>query len=136
MSRKSKEVQVGDFDVTVREMRVKDIYACFDDLKKLTESDLSLELAQEKAGFILSKMTRDITPADLFELAPSELKVLLDAMKAVNADFFDAVGMIVDRSVTDTLKKSIKQDFANLFAGSRKQAMAHTSGTTAGQPSS
>jgi hypothetical protein len=74
--RKIKVIKIDDREVTVRELRVKEIKAVFSgDSDKTLIDHLPL--------------VTDLTVSDIDDLAPSELSILWDAVKEVNSDFLD-----------------------------------------------
>lgn len=74
--RKIKIIKLDEREVTVKELRVKDIKAVFSG-----ESDKTL--------IDHLPLVTDLTAADIDELAPSELAVVWETVKEVNADFLD-----------------------------------------------
>jgi hypothetical protein len=85
--RKIKTMNLGDQEVTVNELRVKDIREL---LKRADEagredSDIFDEIARTMT------MCTDLSEAEILDLAPSELKQLWEAIREVNSDFFELV---------------------------------------------
>jgi hypothetical protein len=72
--RKIKIIKLDEREVTVKELRVKDIKEVFNEKSKKTLLDHL-------------PMVTDLATSDIEELAPSELSILWDAVKEVNADF-------------------------------------------------
>jgi len=84
MARKVKRVKVDDREIEVRELTVADIRKLFDRAMSL-EGGLAEILEALKD---LLPMVTDLKPKDFDRMTPSELRVLYEAFREVNADFF------------------------------------------------
>ena len=118
MARKIKVIKVDDLEITVRELRIKDIIELVEaaDQKKNAGP---LETLKE----YLPRLT-DLEPEKAIGMAPSELKEVFDAAKEVNAVFFDAARAMGAGKVLAELKASLERDFSAIVAGSLKQVTA------------
>ena len=82
-----KTIKIDDREITVKELRVKDIRHLVDLAGKGLTGDNADQVLEMSIGL---KMT------DMDDLAPSEIKIIWDAVREVNADFLsglDAVGL-------------------------------------------
>jgi len=112
--RKKKTIKIDDKEITIRELRVKDILEVFDSFGEKNLSDI-----QGQIETFLPRVT-DAKLKDLKDMAPSEITLLYDAFREVNASFFDmARSAGLDRFIAD-IKATILKDFSELFAGSLK----------------
>jgi hypothetical protein len=116
--RKSKTVKIDDKEITVKEMRVKDIRS----LLNSAENEKDVFSAIED---ILPRVT-DLPTKDFEELAPSEMKQLWEAFKEVNADFFD---LLEKTGFVEALKQLISKHLTEGFA-SLSNAATEMSGNT------
>ncbi len=105
--RKIKIVKIDDKEITVKELRVKDIR--------------EILIAGEEAGEnILADIERllpyasDIKPEELEEMAPSEIKLLWEDFKEVNADFLEVIERL---GITKTFGSLIKNHLTEALAG-------------------
>ena len=113
--RKRKTIKIDEKEITVLELRVKDVLEIYEEI----EAKKGLEDIQSQARQFLPKaISLDIQ--DLKEMAPSELKELYEAFKEVNAVFFEAAQTLGLGSLLSEAKKSIVKDFGNLCADSLK----------------
>ena len=106
--RKTKVIKIDDREITVRELRVKDIHSIVQTADRL-EGD-TLKAIEEYLP-----MATDLTIADLEEMAPSELKLIWEAFKEVNADFLalaEAVGL--GKAILETMRRHLSEAFAGL----------------------
>ena len=118
--RKTKKIKIDDKEITVLELRVKDI-------RKILDS------AEEISGFsdieTLLPMATDLKLKDLDELAPSEIRQIWQAFSEVNADFF---GLAQKMGLEKILKSSISEHLTNAYADSLKAAISTPPSTGGG----
>jgi hypothetical protein len=119
--RKTKIVKIDNKEITVRELRVKDIRQVLD-LSDNAATDIM------KDAETLLPLATDISLAELEEMAPSEIKVLWDAFKEVNADF---LALIERLGITKALEGLIPEHLTRIFADLSSTDTA-TSGSTDG----
>jgi len=72
--RKIKTIKIDDREIIIKELRVKDIKAIFDSESENTLMDHL-------------PLVTDLSATDIEDLAPSELSLVWNAVKEVNADF-------------------------------------------------
>ena len=109
--RKHKTIKIDDREITVKELRVKDIRHLID----LAGRGLTGDNADQ-----VLEMSINMKMADLDDMAPSEIKTIWDAVREVNADFLaglDAVGL------KDRLRRLIDTHLTSAFAASSNGAM-------------
>lgn len=109
--RKTKTIKIDDREITVRELRVKDI-----------------RMVMEKAGDLAAgfanlpeilPLASDISVSDLEEMAPSELETVWGAFKEVNSVFFN---LAVKSGIPQMMKDSLLTDLTATYAGLLKEA--------------
>ena len=109
--RQTKTIKIDEREITVKELRVKDI-------RQLIEKAEDLDKGFEQIEGMLPLAT-DLSLSKLEDMAPSELKTLWDAFKEVNAVFFD---LVAKTGIVKELKSSILKDLTKIFADSLNQA--------------
>lgn len=108
--RKTKTIKIDSKEITVKELRVKDI-------RLILESGQRLETDFSQMPEIL-KMVTDLPFEELEEFAPSELKIIWEAFREVNSDFLD---LVARSGITEVLKNSILKDLTDSFAALSKE---------------
>ncbi len=108
--RKTKTIKIDSKEITVKELRVKDI-------RRILESGQRLEADFSQMPEIL-KMVTDLPFEELEEFAPSELKIIWEAFREVNSDFLD---LVARSGITEVLKNSILKDLTDSFAALSKE---------------
>jgi hypothetical protein len=112
--RRRKTIKIDEKEVTVYEVRPRDVMELGDIFEK---EGMGKALAAELKRFT------DLPKEDLYDMAPSELRQIYDAFMEVNSDFFDmarAVGLI---NIVKDMVQQIGRQFGEHVAGSLKQAM-------------
>ena len=120
--RKRKSIKIDDREITVYELKVRDII----DLAGLFDGGSPVEILRSE----LHRIT-DLSPDDLTEMAPSELRQILDVAREVNADFLAAARAVGLTKIVEDLIHQVGSTFGGLLAGSSKPATPDAS-TTAG----
>lgn len=112
--RKIKTIKMNDRELTIRELRVKDVVEIFSNADKIELSDIP--------GTIDKLLPRccDFTWDDLYELGGSEIEEIYGAFKEVNAVFFEVAGTMGLGGIIEGLKTSIRKEFSAALAGSFK----------------
>lgn len=117
--RKIKRIKIDDLEITVKELRVKDVFTL---LEKVNTDKKDFDFSSIKTLLEdAMPLACDIDIEKLRDMAPSEIKEIVDTFKEVNAVFFDGARAAGLGSVIEELKKSMKQDFGKIFADSLKQ---------------
>lgn len=103
--RKIKTFDLDGKEVTVKELRVKDI-------RQILASAASFDGDLSQAAGLLPLAT-NLTVSEVDDLAPSELKRIWAEFREVNADFFD---LMAKNGITGVLKKSVLSSLTESFA--------------------
>lgn len=117
--RKQKTVKIDDREITVKELRVKDVRQLLE-MSEVNEDDIMSLLDR------FLPVVTDIKSEDLEAMAPSELKVLWETFKEVNADFLEVTGHL---GIGKMLGSLIRAHFSEAFADSLS-AVTKTPGNT------
>jgi len=109
--RKTKTVELDGRKITVKELRLKDIR-------------LILEIAEKEDEDLLRQAERllplaaDLDLEDFDEMAPSEIRVVWEAFREVNADFLSLTERLgVGRALGDFLRKHLTDALSDLSNG-------------------
>ncbi len=102
--RKTKTIKIDNKEIVVRELRVKDIR------NMLSKSD---KLDGVNDVFAMLPACVNLEPAELDEYAPSELQLIYDAFKEVNAVFFS---LAAKSGIFGILKSSILKNLTDICA--------------------
>ncbi len=119
--RKSKIIKIDDREITVKELRVKDIRGLLE-MADLNEDDMMALIDR------FLPLVTDLKKADMEEMAPSELKILWDVFREVNADFLAVTGRL---GIGEALGSLIKAHLTRAFADSLSEGTS-SPGATAG----
>ena len=105
--RKMKTVKIDDREITVKELRVKDI-------RRIMEQAEAENFSMAAVGDLLP-LAVDLDPAAVEDLAPSEIKILWEAFREVNGAFFDLAARVgVGKALAAEIEKSLTEAFAGL----------------------
>nr|WP_319491803.1 phage tail assembly protein [uncultured Desulfobacter sp.] len=110
--RKTKSIKIDDLEITLKELRVKDIRQILNRLSDLSGVEDAMELLP---------MVTDLPAEKLEEMAPSELNQVWEAAKEVNAFF---LSLLEKSGVITALKDSIQASLTELFAELSRQDMS------------
>lgn len=110
--RKQKTIKIDEQEITVKELRVKDIRNIIDQGDELVSKGL------DQIEKILP-LTTDLTLSQIEDMAPSELQVIWDAFHEVNAVFF---GLVAKTGLAEAFKSSVLKDLIRVFVTSLAQA--------------
>lgn len=106
--RRTREVKVGEVTATVKELTVAEIRAWLKDLEAADETEepdlIGLALFEEVSLDDLRKMV-SITAEEADNLAPSELRQLIEVAKELNADFFALRGRLLTVGQADLIAR-------------------------------
>lgn len=109
---KCKVIKIDEKEIIVNELSVKDLLSLFDE----SDPEKGIEGFLGQVDEFLPRAT-DAKLDELKQMAPSELKLLYDAFKEVNAVFFDVARFLGLGSLLTQIKSSLVKDFGGLFAG-------------------
>jgi hypothetical protein len=113
--RKTKRIKIDDLEITVKELRVKDIRQIIDRLSEVRELDQALELLP---------LLTDLPAEKIDDLAPSELNQVWEAAREVNAFFLDLMkktGLVT--ALTGAIQSNLTEAFAGLSNGDTPTAL-------------
>lgn len=119
--RKSKTIKIDDREITVKELRVKDVRQLLE-MSEANEDDIMALIDK------FLPIVTDIKSKDMEAMAPSELKILWETFKEVNADFLEMTERL---GITKMLGGLIRSHFAEALADSLS-AVTKTPGNTDG----
>jgi hypothetical protein len=102
--RKTKLIKIDDLEITVKELRVKDIRQIMNSLSDINDIQNAIELLP---------MVTDLPTEKIEEMAPSELNQVYDAAKEVNAFF---LSLMEKSGIVTALKTSIQTNLTASFA--------------------
>jgi len=105
--RKTKTIRIDGHEITVKELRVKD-------LQKITEAGDNFFLA-DHIGLLC-----DVDLSALYEMAPSEIRIIYEAVMEVNADFLE---LMEKTGMIKTIKNLMQEQFADIAPGLSNTAM-------------
>lgn len=123
--RKTKTIKIDDKEITVKELRVKDI-------RQLIEKAEDLDKGFDQIEGMLPLAT-NLSVKKLEDMAPSELKKVWEVFKEVNAVFFD---LVAKTGIVKEIKSSILKDLTKVFADSLNQATERKTSSNTDSPSS
>jgi len=110
--RKSKTVKIDDKEITVKELRVKDIRFILETAEHAEDDDLL------KQTNTLLPLVADIKLDDIEVMAPSEIKILWEAFQEVNADFLSVIGRLgIKEALINSIRKHLTDALADLSSG-------------------
>lgn len=109
--RKSKTIKIDNREITVKELRVKDIRQILEMPEAQTDDPVEL------FNRFLPVVT-DLKSEALEEMAPSELKIIWETFKEVNADFLEWAGRLgITKMLGSLIQKHLNETFAGLLSG-------------------
>lgn len=123
--RKTKIIKIDNKEITIKELRVKDIRTVLEIAENAEEDDFL------KQAETLLPLVTDIKRDDIEEMAPSEIKILWEAFREVNADFLSVIGRL---GIGETFVKLIQAHLTDALADLSNGDIPG-SGTTAGASS-
>ncbi|SPD72565.1 hypothetical protein PITCH_A140045 [uncultured Desulfobacterium sp.] len=104
--RKSKTIKVDDKEIVVKELRVKDIRKIAEEAEK---DDVEKRIPE------LLPLATDLALHEMEDMAPSELKVVWEAFKEVNADFLSVMeGLGIGKALKNSLQRHLTGALADL----------------------
>lgn len=118
--RLTKRVKIDNKEYTVKELTVQEVLEI---AGSATSTTRTVGGMQDLIKEHLPKAT-DVTLEDLKMMAPSEIKLLWDAFREVNAVFFGTADSIGVTMMLSDLKSSFMKEWSLLVRTSLKQDMA------------
>ena len=107
---KTKTVKIDNKEITVKELRVKDIRTLLEIAERAEDDDFL------KQAETLIPLVTDIKLNDIEEMAPSEIKILWGAFREVNADFLSAIERLgIKEAFISSIRKHLTDAFADLL---------------------
>lgn len=114
--RKIGTLKIDNREITVKELRVKDLLAL---LNGVDDQETNVQSLMERIEAFLPKAA-DIQLSELYEMAPSEIRQIYEKFKEVNAVFFETARALGLGDFLKKLKASLLQDFSVMLPGLSK----------------
>ena len=115
--------------VTVKELTVSQVLSIFNKFAKPAEDARGLDDMLTEAKELFSMSIEGLQWEELKDFAPSELKMLYDKFREVNAVFFDVARSLGIEEALGEIIRALKSDFISIFAASSKEDTAMSSTT-------
>jgi len=107
--RKIKIIKIDDREITVKELRVKDVREILLIGEGLEDGDILKNIEK------LLPYAADIKPEELECMAPSEIKMLWEGFKEVNAVFLAVIERLgIAKTFGNSMRKHLTEAFADL----------------------
>jgi hypothetical protein len=104
--RKTKTIKIDDREITIRELKVKDIRKI---INQAETDDFQRQIEE------LLPLATDLALEDMNDMAPSELKLLWEAFREVNSDFLALAGRLgISQALRGFLQKHLTDALADL----------------------
>ena len=117
---------IGDKELVIKELRVRDIMSLVDGATDLT----SMASFISKGNTIVEQCVIGLNFEELQDLAPSELKELYDAFREVNETFFDLAKGLGLMDIFASLKTQFTADLLRASVLASRQVTGRTPGIT------
>ena len=111
--RKRKVIKIDDREITIKEMTIKEIMGLASGFTEMESTNL--DDFKKQIDKILPMVT-DISLDDIIGMAPSEANEIYEAVKEVNAVFFEMAEKIGLLKIVNGLKNSVISDFSGIAA--------------------
>ena len=118
--RETKTIKIDDREITVKELRIGEILEFWNEVWET--QGISIPEIQKIVDKLLPVIAPELTLEKMRAMAPSELRVVWDAFREVNSDFFEVVRPEDIGRILTELKKVFFGDLGSLFADSLSQA--------------
>jgi len=119
-------VELGQEDnkktVTVKELTVSQVLSVFNRFAKPEEEARGVEDMLAEAKELFSMSIEGLQWEELKDFTPSELKMLYDKFREVNAVFFDVARSLGIEEALGEITRALRNDFISIFAASSKEA--------------
>lgn len=106
---KSKTLQIDNKEITITELRVREILEIFDEFAE----DTDLDVLKNQGEKLLSKIA-GLTLEDLKQMYPSDIKQIYDAFSEVNSFFFETVKNLGLDKLIPEITQSLAKDLSEL----------------------
>lgn len=119
--RKRKTVKIDSKEITVKELTVREIMDILNEAGSTgTEDQGPADQIQDLKTLVEKHLIKatDAKLEDFKEMAPSEIKEVVDAFREVNTVFFETAQRLGLGGLLDRLKSALLKDFSELAAGS------------------
>lgn len=108
---KSKTIKIDDREITVKELKVKVVRLWFE--MSETKEDNIMTIINQFLPLVTNLKIEDVE-----DMAPSELKLIWEAFKEVNADFLEWVEHLgITKMLGSLIQKQLNEAFAGLSSG-------------------
>jgi hypothetical protein len=101
--RKSKIIKIDTLEITIKELRVRDIYELF-------SGDEDAPMLDRFDDLLTRCM--DIDREQMLDMTPSDLKTIWDGFREVNVAFLDMAALVGIDDLPGLLKESLQSQFA------------------------
>ena len=112
--RKRKVIKIDDREIAVYELRVKDIRQLIVDAGQDGDTSLDGDSLRAKLALVC-----DVLPAEFEEMAPSEIELIVDAVREVNASF---LALLEKTGAADAIKDAIRKELIAALPDSSRPA--------------
>jgi hypothetical protein len=120
--RKIKSFKIDDKELTVKELRVRDI------LQILNGTDGDVDIISQLES-LMPKIVDGLSFEELIDFAPSEIQQIVEVMKEVNDDFLALSRRLGLDNVLKEFVEAITKDFSKLLADSLEKVILMSSTT-------
>ena len=115
--RQRKTVKIDEKEIVLKELTVEEILKLQDQIGDDTSNAGFFDLVKE----VLPKITTDLAVEDLKKMAPSEIEILIDGFKEVNAPFLRGIAWAGLGDLLAELRKALMTDLLRSLSSSRPQ---------------
>lgn len=117
--RNTEPITIDDQKIIVRELTVREIITLASDKTLLSGEDGKGGLAalQEQAEKYLPKFLEGVTVEQLIDMPPSDLNLIYEKFREVNAHFFAGARTVGLNQVLEQLTLTLQKEFLKLLAG-------------------
>jgi len=132
VNRNQKTINVGEREITVFELKVKQIRKLF----QIGPDDNNLEGFKRHAAFFCENALFGIKFEEFDDLTPGQIDHIYETFKEVNSAFFQKARLLSDEGTLGefwkTIRSAISKDLIALFANQYRQAIAAPESTDTG----
>lgn len=110
--RKVERIKIDSLEITVKELTVKEIIDISNISKFADSNDSFISFLNDNLSFALEGVTLE----QMKEMPPSDIKLIFDKFKEVNAAFFEFAQQVGLQDLLRELKVAIQKDFLKYVA--------------------